>query len=233
MTHPTFAAEKHRNSLHRCNAPGCAWDRRGLSQFCRSHAETTARYGEPTGTPIDPKRWALYRQQVQEVFQVNHDHPGLVNALQFIREWMAQAVEDGRAFPGAEELKRLMLSGVSPMEVLLEVSAFYAFSQACPHTCRTDKGWDYAMSRAVFRLAPRPRRRTRKGTYAPQPRASALGHIGKHLRQVLAGFLANVQLALEAREDAKRAAMEAWRQPLRQPVTALINEALQASQNSP
>jgi hypothetical protein len=170
----------------------------------------------------------MQRQQVADLFAKNVTHKGQLQAIEWIGGLIAQAIHDEAAFKGAEELARLVRHGIQPVAILTELCALTVYLAGAPGTVRDIRAWDFAVSNAIFALAPRPRRMTRKpgtawgvtiqpkgGTsYSPQGSASALAYIGAHLRQSLAPFLANVKTAIETCQDQQRAFEAALAAPL-------------------
>lgn len=178
--------------------------------------------------PIDPSEWAVYRKEVSTLFAANDSHAGLVGAVAYVRSLMDRAAANERAFKGAEVLDRLRRDGVTPLEVLTEVAAVWCLLQFRPATLPTQRAIDFALSRAVISLRPLPKRvsYTAKGeqTYSVKPRTSALAFLGRHLREVLGPFLANVWAFVSAREERAKAAAAALREPLSPPTAAFLAE---------
>lgn len=226
MPAPSFTNARRINEQRCCDAAGCALPRLGLERFCASHARTYRRYGHPTGRPVKPSSWAAFRVQVQTLLAANADHPGTKQVLQFLSAWMAKATTNETAFYGAEEVSRLVRHGVTSMDILVEVCAFWSWHQrnprALPSGPDADRAVDFALSRAVFGLAPRPRRVSwatpGSPAYSPKPRSSGLAYVGKHLRQTLAPFLVNVAHSIEPEEVLKAKAAEAMKAPFRSPL---------------
>ena len=159
---------------------------------------------------------------VADLFARNVTHKGQLQALEWVSGLVARATHNEGAFKGAEELARLARHGVKAADILTELCAVTMYLDANPRAVPSDAAWDYAVSSAVFKLAPRPRRITRKvgspwgvtvkaasgNSYAPKPRTSALAFVGRHLRESLAPFIVNVQRSIQSR-DAQRKAFEA------------------------
>lgn len=210
----SFQTSLAANTLRACRHPGCNAQRVGLGALCKTHQAQADRYGDSRAYPLKPSMWDQERKQVSQLFQQQPDHPGLLQALSYLKTWTARACESSWAFKGASEIARLKRAGVPELSMLVELCAFYvwSFTAGAPRL-PSDRATDFAMSRAVFGLAPRERRPTRgpgiSGTwgrstktpasYAPKALPSALAYVGKHLRQVLSTFLATVRVALEDR----------------------------------
>lgn len=148
----------------------------------------------------------------------------------------AAAAED--SFKGAPEIARLVLHGVSPRDLLVEVCAFWCFLQDNPRALPDKRSEDFGLSRAVMHLAPRPRRFTReavaKGTtgYPLRPKFSALDSLGAWLRSVLASFLVNVAEAVATKETRAAETLAQLRAPLVSPTAVYLNDAA-AKHSSP
>lgn len=208
--------------------------RQGLSRWCKDHTTRGLRYGHADAGPLRPKQWAAERRAVLELLEANADHPGLQQVLSVLSSWSAKARSNEDAFKGADEIARLARHGITSLDILSEVCACWTWLQQNPHALPvgSDRAADFAISRAVFQLAPRPRRQTRgpggywpvtvkapaNRSYSPKARPSALAYVGGHLRAILAPFLANVAHSLETREEQHEAQQAALRAPLRAPV---------------
>jgi hypothetical protein len=216
------------NRALQCSAGGCLKHRKGLSPYCATHIAPASRYGHPSARPIETSEWAVYRREVETLFSVNAEHPGLVNALAYVRSLMARAAANERAFKGAEVFERLQRDGVTPHEVLTAVSALWCFLQYRNTRLPSQRAIDFALSRAVVGLRPLPKRvsYTARGeqSYSVKPRTSALAYLGKHLREVLGPFLTNVWASVSARDERARAAAAALREPLAAPTAAFLAE---------
>jgi hypothetical protein len=203
------------NAFRGCQMRGCNHQRVGLGAWCRAHSQQAKKYGHPDARPLKPSQWAQERKEVQALFKGCHDHPGLLQVLGYLGAWVTKAVDNERAFKGAREIVRLKQAGISEEAILTETCAFWLWSRKVSFP--SDRAFDYALSRAVFALAPRPRRSTRgpgisgtwgRSTTAPASYSikalpSALAYVGKYLRQVLSTFLSTVSTAIEQQRATK------------------------------
>ena len=224
----SLTASISRNQSLTCSLHHCSFLRTGLNLWCKAHTVKAMRYGSPNGKPLNPKLWASERAAVSDLFQRNATHAGQLQAVEVIDGLMTRASANEGAFKGGEELARLARHGVRALDILTEVCAISLYLNANPRAVPDDRSWDVAVSAAVFKLAPRPRRMTRKpgtpwpvsskavaaSSYAPKPRTSALLYVGRHLRQSLAPLIANVQRAIETREAQHAAFRAAMSVPL-------------------
>lgn len=224
MPAPSFTHARLLNEMHSCDAAGCSLPRSGIDRWCRDHLNTVRRYGHPAAGPLRPNRWATERDQVRALLAANSDHPGLQQVLSMLSAWIATGCANESSYPGAEEVARLSRHGVSVLDILAEVCAFWCWLQANPRALPQggtdgDKAVDYAISRAVFNLAPRPQRVAWPSqiSYSRKARSTALAHIGRHLRQTLAPFLANVSHHVEPPEAKAARAAEAMKAPFSRP----------------
>jgi hypothetical protein len=222
------------NERHKCASRSCGNTRKGINCWCSKCLDKALRYGHPEAPPLRPSLWNTERQQVQQLLAPRASHPGLQSALSSLDGWSARAMANARAFKGAEEVARVARHGITSLHLLTEVAAFHVWLNRNPRALPDDdEARDFAMSRAVFALAPRPRRFTGHGarwpgaakmtaenSYATRARTSGLRYVGQHLRQVLSPILANISVSLEqrARQEAERQA--AMRAPLWPPEAA-------------
>lgn len=211
------------NEMYTCTVPGCQDHRTGMRRMCRDHLRTDRRYGHPNGNPLKPSTFARERALVVDLLSKNTDHAALTHGLRWLTAWCTEATTSERAFAGADEVARLIRHGVTPLAILAEVAAVDIWLNNNPRALPDDRAEDFAVSRAVFMLAPRPRRQSgwrpaRPGgrapepwTYAPVPKPGALAFVGHHLRRrALTPLLVVIASAVQARareEEAQRAAM--------------------------
>lgn len=228
---------KARNSSKECSARGCDERRHGLDAYCTQHNTAYRRYGHSAAPPIKPARYIPYRKEVLAVFGANETHPGLVASLDYVERWLQGAAHDESSSKAAPELARLVREGVSPQDVLVESCAFWCHLKDSPRALPDTRSEDFALSRAVMALAPRPRRYTReaiqKGTTGYQQRSkfSALNSIGTWLRSVLAFFFASVYEAVSNRDARSLATLQALRAPLASPTASYLAQAALKSIN--
>jgi hypothetical protein len=144
--------------------------------------------------------------------------------LTHIAGWSERACANQSAFKGAEELARLARHGIKPLDIVVETAACLSWLEQNPRVLPDDRSQDFAVSRAVFGLAPRARCSTRyrpvgarllpNHSYARKARTGSLNYVGTYLRTTLAAFLANIALTLEARAMEEAARLAAMRAPL-------------------
>jgi hypothetical protein len=172
-----------------------------------------------------PSAWRTQRAEVEALFRANEGHAGLLQAQQFLADFIARACADPKAFKGAVEVARLPAHGITPHALLVELCAAWAWQQDCPHSLPSDEARDFALSRAILGLAPAPRRpcgsdsfvRSWLKSYSIKPKRSALAFVGKYLRQTLAVFLATTWSGIEAARRVKADPQAPMREPLRLP----------------
>jgi hypothetical protein len=224
------AQAKAANALSTCRLPGCTLPRTGLQPWCSGHDRTARRYGHPDGAPIKRRQLLPYRTEVESLLSANEAHEGLLQVLVFLDRWIVEAQGNPRAWKGAQEVARLHAHGVNARRLLVEFLAAALWLQDHGHRLPDDRARDFMLSRAVFSLAPRARKptgpawwRTERAktpaSYAAKALPSALAYVGRHLRQALAVFLANVQAGVEAERRQKTDPDAALRAPLRAPST--------------
>ncbi|MGA0610646.1 hypothetical protein [Caldimonas sp. KR1-144] len=147
----------------------------------------------------------------------------------YLDQWSTEACADEKAFRGANEIARLKRHGIKPLELLTEACAFWLWLQRHPQVLPSDRAEDFALSRALFGMAPRPRRQTRgpggvwpvnkklaaSCSYAPRARPTAMAYVGQHLRRTLAPFFANVVSSIELQAEQQAAREAAMRAPFK------------------
>lgn len=219
------------NESHYCDVRGCTKHRSSLSRYCSTHAAAHDRNGHPVAAPVRASSWAAYRSAITELFHDNADHQGLQRALQWVKSWMAEAVAlDGRNHCAAE-VARVSRHGCSPLQILTELAAAYAYVVDNPRVTLTDRHRDFTYSKAVLGLAPRPRRasQTSSSTWAPKAHPRALEEVGPQMVRVLGRFLHHTHEALRSNDErakAELAALDAQFRPTNLAVERAAAEAL-------
>lgn len=212
-----------RNAKHRCRTPGCHVPRYRLDAWCLKHGRRAKAYGHPLAIPLQTRQWKPQRKEVEAILKANPMHPGLVQAMSLLQQWMQRAALNPQAYKGAEQVYRLVSHGVTPLDVIREAAALYLWSRDNPGQASSawpdDTAADFALARAVFRLAPTPRRvlRSKVGiagdwklkldsdnSYQPKPRPSSLREVGKYLRQLLAPLVVGLSVAVQQSRAQKK-----------------------------
>lgn len=226
---PTEIA-KDRNAQKVCQAKGCTENRVGLNAYCTRHNNLYRKYGHPHARPIRASRYAPYRQHVSVILEANSAHPGMVSALDYITQYLAQATQNEDSSKAAPELARIVRYGVSPRQFLIELCAIWCFIQDNPRTLPDTRSEDFALSHAVGHLAPRPRMITRAAELKGSPghivraKFKQLDSIGSHLRTVLGYFLVNIAEAVQTRDTRAAETVQQLRAPLVIPTAVYLAE---------
>lgn len=228
MATQAFLAGRADNELRQCGNRGCSKSRYGMNRWCEACNRKAVHYGDPRAGPLKRSQWAPERAQVAALIAANADHPGVRSIVAYLEQWSAEACANEQAFKGATEIARLTRHGIKPLALLTEACAFWLWLDRHPLVLPSDRAADFALSRALFGMAPRPRRQTRGPggvwpvnkklaatcSYAPKAKVTALAYIGKHLRGVLAPFFSNLAASLERQAEQLAAREAAMRAPL-------------------
>jgi hypothetical protein len=203
-----------RNKQMRCKAPGCTNPRYNLSAHCRAHFKNAYLYGDPLGRSIPRKEYMREYEEATGLITSNLTHPATETATKLIQKWL-DAPGNGQACTAASEMKRLVLGGVTAVQVLIEATAMYLYSQRRPKSLPDDDRLSYQMANAVFRLAPQGSYVSRAGKTAYR-RASGASRraTGNRLRASLGLFFVNVYSAIRRKEEAEQEMKEKLWTPL-------------------
>lgn len=212
------------NEAHQCSVRGCGQHRSSLSRWCSRHAATAERQGDPLARPVRRAEWAPYRAALRSLY-VQHQatHAGLQRALEWLSAWMAEAVARDGEYQWATEVARVSRHGITPLDVLTEVAACWAYLQQNPRAATSDTHRDFTLSKSVCGLCPRPRtvttaaRLKASSGYAKQPHKAALAYIGPAIVRTLGPLLVQSLRALQTQDEQARAQVELLRQPF--PIT--------------
>ena len=222
-----------RNTALKCSLPSCGQARHRLRTWCVKHFRTAERVGHPSAPAYRPKEWAAERQEVLDLFEANPSHRGLLQVTEAVEAWMVSASSSspasapGGPYKGHREVTRLATAGVTPRALLVELCAAFMWLSERPRALPDDRSRDFFLARALFALAPRPRRRLMtpgwyqkpayQASYAVPPLPSALAHVGRHLRTTYAVFMVNVTAGVQTAQAAKRDPKVLHREPFELP----------------
>lgn len=235
--HDHLSAARARTNLVRnlnkaCRASGCSLPRKGFSVWCPRHLPAAKRLGHPDARALRPTEYREQENMVEDLFRCHPDHPGLVYVLQTLDAWLQEATS-AEALPAnrwphksVAEVARLVRYGVTSRALLVRLCAVFAFLRSTPSVLPSDEARWAAISHAVFKLAPRPRResRTHRSRWVVLPKAAAVAHLGRHLTESFAPFLEVVAQGLDQREQQRANVQQALRQPFGVPAAAILTE---------
>jgi hypothetical protein len=213
MTQP-ISQSITRNNQMRCKAPGCTKPRYNLSAHCRAHFKNAYLYGDPLGRSIPRKEYMREYEEATELIIANLTHPATETATRFIQKWLDDS-SSGQARVAATEMNRLVMGGVTAVQVLIEATAMYLYSQRRPKTLPDDERLSYQMANAVFRLSPQASYVSREGKRAYK-RASGASRraTGKRLRDSLGLYFVNAYSAIRRKEEVEQEMRERLWTPL-------------------
>ena len=194
-------AKARDNTKIRCSVPGCGKPRAAcFSVYCDNHMRVYQRHGHWNGKTVPSKSWALERNEVLAIIEVNPDHPGFASALQFIHTLLHTT--NGRRSIDAE-LKRLRDAEVTPKAIFVELAACFIWMGRTTSRLPDMRAENHLLSDAVLRLAPRARTTMPDGSRGFPSRVSiaAVNFIGKTLRDTCSLVLAESKQAVLQRAE--------------------------------
>jgi hypothetical protein len=198
-----------------CQAPGCTRTvTKGLNVYCPQHARKVYETGAWNGRGLRRYEYLPLIRELRRFVEIHKTHPGILAALRFARQWMADAMteEDHAIYcPAREEMRRIVEHGTEAKTVVIEALAAWLCIDARPFQFKAQTQVVKAIGNAVLILAPKERRRTvaawkkgSGGSYRPH-KAGSKRDAGQHVIDNLAPLFANIKLALpEARRFAER-----------------------------
>lgn len=200
MTQPIHLSIE-RNARHKCKAVSCNNPRHNLSGFCRTHFKRADLYGDPNGKSLRRSEYKKEFEDVSELITSNINHIATQTVLKFIQAWLDKAVS-GQACVMAIEMSRLAKASVSALDILLEASAIFLYSQRHPKSLADDERLNYQIGIGILRLAEQFTYTASNGKKAhKKPSGTDRKAIGKYLRTSLGLFLFNVTAAINRREQ--------------------------------
>ena len=122
----------------KCKAPGCTNPRYNVSGHCRAHFKNAYLYGDPLGRSIPRKEYMREHEEARDLINGNLSHPATETATKFIQSWL-DAAYNGQACIAANEMRRLAFADVTGIQVLIEATALYLYSQRRPKALPDDQ----------------------------------------------------------------------------------------------
>lgn len=163
-------------------------------------------HGHPEGRRIKPDEYQGERQEVHKFFEHHSKHAAVIAALSFFDKWLKDGAE-GLEVPAKEDMHRLSTQGVTPMDMLVEVSAVWLLSRRRPRVLPDGLALTYALATSLLYLRPRiyfevyknGEREMRPERYSGTKRRL----VGNITRSALGVFFLNLEATLE-REHKER-----------------------------
>lgn len=200
MTQPIHQALE-RNRYHQCKAQGCTEQRYALGGYCLYHFKKANLYGDPKGQSLRKSEYRREFEDVTDLITSNIQHTATVTALEFIQSWLDKAAS-GQACILGRHLSRLSNGGVTALQILIEASAVFLYSQRKPSSLPDDDRLSYQIGIVILRLATAPAYINRSGQTAHRrPSGTDRKALGKHLRNNLGLFFFNVTAAINRKEQ--------------------------------
>ena len=197
MTQP-IQQSIERNSHLKCKS--CNNSRFNLSGYCKQHFKRANLYGNPLGKSLRHSEYKREYEDVSALITKNISHVATVTSLRFIQDWLDNALS-GQACIKASEMARLAKGGVKALDILLETSAVFLYSQRKPRHLPDDEQLSYQIGIAVLRLVGQTSYTNINGKKSfRKPSGTERKSIGQHLRQSLGLFLFNVTTAINKQE---------------------------------
>ena len=216
----TFQEAAAHNTQAFCNVPECYKHRSGVSTYCKSHRNAAARAGHPLqSVRTYQARHTVEREKVRAIVLNNSTHPGIITATQWLQSWI-NAVMRGQADALApEDIRRLVDSGVSAQDILIEAASFFIYQQYNQHKFLNDAAVDIALSMTVLQLAPAAKKTRRNPdgstTVVRQDvKTAPRKKVGRYIRSHLIDLFVNLKKTLEDNSCAAITTKAAMRAPL-------------------
>ena len=213
----TIRTKIARNRSRPCRHTGCREFRTALSPFCDRHARAVERHGHPEGRAINPKEYAVERQQVAAFLAKHAAHEGLQSSLKWLQRWMDSATLGTERFPAASELRQAAEHGVTPLQILTESAALFLYSRNRPAALPDDVRLDWAVGIRVLTLAPRQRRFGRlhgkPRHYSKDIGKVARRSVGQRIRLTLAPLFTNIVRGIDEEQAEQQREVLSLHQP--------------------
>ena len=190
-----------RNTRHKCKAIACNNPRYNLSGYCKAHFKKNDLYGDPNGKSLRKSEYRKEFEEVSEIITSNINHIATQTVLKFIQSWLDRS-SSNQPCVMASEIARLARADVSALDLLLEASAIFLFSQRNPKSLPDDVRLSYQIGIAILRLAEQFTYTASNGNKAHRkPSGTDRKAIGKYLRESIGLFHFNVTAAINKRDQ--------------------------------
>lgn len=113
-------------------------------------------HGWSGGRRILPREYQGEAETARQFFakQLEAQHPAVLAAIMFFEKWL-QAAREGLTVPGKNDMCRLSVAGVEPVDLLVESAAVFLFSHQKPSIIPDGRPLAHAIGTAVAMLTPR------------------------------------------------------------------------------
>jgi hypothetical protein len=218
-----------RNTSFLCKAESCNNYRYNLSGYCTKHCKNFNLYGNPHGKALRQSTYLKELQEASKIINDNLDHVSTKTALAFIQSWIDKSM-NGSPCVCATEVSRLAYSNVTAIQILIESSAIFIYSQRHPNSLKDGNELTYQIGIGILRLAPQVTYRTTGGK---KGRRKANGterkSIGKYLRESLGLYMYNVFNTINRKEQLDLEFRQSLYTPLEIPKSSTKDKPSEAS----
>lgn len=163
------------NKQKLCSVCNCY--RHGLSAYCHKHNQRAITFGHPLGYGLKKKDYEGEVKLIAKLFEHNPNHLGLQEGILFFDNWHG---------PCPDRLFFLRSNGVTPEQLLIEVSAVWLFGSSEPnHLIKSDRHLICLLGQRVLNY--------KRGRNAPKITVeSAYRHTGYYIYNNIGILLINI-----------------------------------------
>lgn len=214
-TSESIKQAERRNTARKCDHRTCNRNRHGLSRWCFRHLYRVNMYGHPDGRAVDPKEYAKELEEVSELLDRNHGHPGVQNALKEIEGFISFVCVRPEMPQDIARLKQ-----VKAMDILKEASALTLLHYRTGDWVHNrpfvdEKNFRFVLGYRCLILPGREVVYSQEGTRRTKPSSKrARELLGNTLWQKLSPLLVNITRTILQKEERESQKEEAMRAPL-------------------
>jgi hypothetical protein len=188
------------NTRLRCKTDGCSNRRRRLSGYCASCGLNVNRWGAAHARALPPREWKKELDETRTFLTANREHEIVQAGETLLSEWL----KDGPiARMSALEIRRLRLRGVTPIQIMENVTALWLFALRRHERLPDNDQLTLMLGHAVMSLAPLTSHERRKRDRHLSSDKKALGsYMRHHFTMLFAKLTGAVHHAAERRRKA-------------------------------
>jgi hypothetical protein len=204
-SHNPLLQRMHVNIKIKCKVDGCTNYRTRVSCWCMSHDKKMIYHGHPLAQRIPKQKYAVERELVLKILELNMSHPAIMTAIDFITSWIKQSQSQYTTTPCSKFV--CYLDRVSPYNLFVELASVWHFAAHHPTDVLSDKHLQYLLGNKFLRF----------GGQNPES-VNIRGHhhrdVGRFIVQNIGISLINVSRAIDEHEAKQNQRLSDMAKPL-------------------
>ena len=142
------------NQSKKCSVSSCYNRRHRIGAFCSLCGRRRWYWGHPRATRISRKDYSVEKELVREIILKNLNHPGIIEGIKFLENWLEISANGSTFLPCAQHAARLYTARATGLELLIELSAVYLYSERVHSKVYDNRHLTYLLGSKFIRYIP-------------------------------------------------------------------------------